>query len=206
MTPAAQAYRFDFSGGDLSLDFVNTVGDRPIRQEEHLHAWRDLVEWAEQAGLVSKRVAASLRAAETRAETSKRAFARALALRECLYRIFQSIAAGRQPSRGDLDTLNDALAHAMAHSRVESHGHDFVWAFANDDESVDGFLRPVVRAAAELLVSPARASVRECASDRCSWLVIDHSPTQRRRWCSMKTCGNRDKVRRFYERKKETER
>jgi predicted RNA-binding Zn ribbon-like protein len=206
MTHAAQAYQFDFSGGDLSLDFVNTLGDRPIRQEEHLHAWRDLVEWAEQAGLVSKRAAASLRAADGRGDTSRRVFARALALRECLYRIFQSIAAGRQPSRADLDALNGALSQAMAHSRVEPRGHEFVWAFANEDESADGFLRPVIRAAAELLVSPARARVRECASDRCSWLFIDHSPTQRRRWCSMKTCGNRDKVRRFYERNKGTDR
>jgi predicted RNA-binding Zn ribbon-like protein len=202
MSQAAAAYQFDFSGGDLSLDFVNTVGDRPIRQEEHLHAWRDLVDWAEQAGLVSKRTAASLRAAEGRGDTTRRAFARAVALRECLYRIFQAIAAGRAPARTDLDALNDAIRHAMVHARLEPRGGDYVWAFVDDDQTMDGFLRPVVRAAAELLVSPARVSVRECASDRCSWLFVDRSPTQRRRWCSMKTCGNRDKVRRFYERQR----
>jgi predicted RNA-binding Zn ribbon-like protein len=202
MSQAAAAYQFDFSGGDLSLDFVNTVGDRPVRQEEHLHTWRDLVDWAEQAGLVSKRTAVSLRASDGRGDTTRRAFARAVALRECLYRIFQATAAGRAPARTDLDALNDALRQAMAHARVEPRGGDYVWAFADDDQPVDGFLRPVVRAAADLLVSPVRVSVRECASDRCSWLFVDRSPTQRRRWCSMKTCGNRDKVRRFYERQR----
>jgi predicted RNA-binding Zn ribbon-like protein len=90
----------------------------------------------------------------------------------------------------------------MRHARVEVHGRDFVWGWADGDSSVNRLLWPVVRAAGELLVSPDRARVRECASGVCSWLFIDRSPTQRRRWCSMKTCGNRDKVRRFYERKR----
>ena len=139
-------------------------------------------------------------AGRARSESMDRVFSRAIALRECLYRIFQSLAAGRAPARQDLITLNDALASVMSQARVEARGRDFVWGWADGDASLDRLLWPVVRAAAELLVSPDRARVRECASDACSWLFIDRSPTQRRRWCSMKTCGNRDKVRRFYER------
>ena len=56
-------YQFDFSGGNVCLDFVNTLGDRPRCQEEQLASWRDVVNWASQAGIVSKRAAASLQAA-----------------------------------------------------------------------------------------------------------------------------------------------
>ncbi|HYN06429.1 MAG TPA: ABATE domain-containing protein [Vicinamibacterales bacterium] len=204
MSSTSPAYQFDFSGGDLSLDFVNTVGDRPRREEEHLSTWRALVNWAEQADVVSKRAAAALRTDDqARGEAMTRAFSRAIALRECLYRIFHSQTHRHAPARQDLAALNDALAGVLGHARVESRGSDFVWTWDGDEPSIDRVLWPVVRAAAELLVSPARTRVRECASGTCSWLFIDKSPTQRRRWCSMKTCGNRDKVRRFYERKRE---
>ena len=36
--------------------------------------------------------------------------------------------------------------------------------------------------------------LRICASDDCSWRFVDRSPTGRRRWCDMRTCGNRAKV------------
>jgi predicted RNA-binding Zn ribbon-like protein len=196
-------YTFDFSGGDLALDFINTVGDRPRRAEEHLTSWRDLVIWAEQAGILSKRGAVALRkSGETRPDAMARAFSRALALRECLYRIFHAQAGGAVPARSDLASLNDALGGVMGHARVEARGAGFVWSWDDEEASIERTLWPVVRAAAELLVSPLRTRVRECASDICSWLFIDQSPTQRRRWCSMKTCGNRDKARRFYERRR----
>ncbi len=201
MSATASAYQFDFSGGDLSLDFVNTLGDRPRGNEEHLMSWRDLVAWAEQAGVVSKRAAASLRSdGQTRSDAMARAFSRAIGLRENLYRIFHAQAGGAAPARPDLAALNEALSGVMGHARIESRGPEFIWTWAGDASSIDRVLWPVIRAAADLLVSPQRARVRECASDRCSWLFIDQSPTRRRRWCSMKTCGNRDKARRFYER------
>ena len=38
------------------------------------------------------------------------------------------------------------------------------------------------------------ARLRICANDACSWRFVDRSPTGRRRWCDMRTCGNRAKV------------
>lgn len=42
-----------------------------------------------------------------------------------------------------------------------------------------------------------RARLRQCANPECGWVILDRSPTGRRRWCEMKACGNRAKVRRF---------
>nr|WP_255307967.1 CGNR zinc finger domain-containing protein [Streptomyces marincola] len=35
------------------------------------------------------------------------------------------------------------------------------------------------------------------ACDRCGWFFIDSSRGRRRRWCSMKTCGNQAKAARY---------
>jgi predicted RNA-binding Zn ribbon-like protein len=65
-------------------------------------------------------------------------------------------------------------------------------------------LWPVLQSAAELLTSDEIHQVRECNSDRCTWLFVDRSRTHRRRWCDMKTCGNRAKARRHYQRTKKS--
>jgi predicted RNA-binding Zn ribbon-like protein len=58
------------------------------------------------------------------------------------------------------------------------------------------------RAAVELLTSEDIMRVRTCADETCAWLFLDRTKNQRRRWCDMKTCGNRVKARRHYERLK----
>jgi predicted RNA-binding Zn ribbon-like protein len=202
MAQSAAAHVFEFSGGELCLDFVNTVGDRREGRNERLLSWTDVLAWGEQAGLVSRREASALRAAaETRSRGAARAFDDAVALRECLYRIFKAVAIGRRPAGKDVAVLNDAVGETMAHARVESSADGFSWGWTEGPPSFDRMLWPVVRSAADLLVSSRRADVRECASGTCTWLFIDSSPTRRRRWCDMKTCGNRDKARRFYRRK-----
>ena len=47
-----------------------------------------------------------------------------------------------------------------------------------------------------------RARIRICASETCSGRFFDRSPAGRRRWCSMRTCGNEAKARRHRERQK----
>ena len=57
--------------------------------------------------------------------------------------------------------------------------------------------------AAQMLGTPAqRERIRICASETCSGRFYDRSPAGRRRWCSMRTCGNEAKVRRHRERQK----
>ena len=58
---------------------------------------------------------------------------------------------------------------------------------------------PVVRAAVDLLTTDVLERVRVCADDSCAWLFVDTTRNRTRRWCDMKVCGNRNKVRRFRE-------
>ena len=45
--------------------------------------------------------------------------------------------------------------------------------------------------------------LRVCANDRCRWAFFDSSPTGRRRWCDMRSCGNQAKAARYRARLKE---
>ena len=58
-------------------------------------------------------------------------------------------------------------------------------------------LWPIIRSSADLLVSDELELVKICDNDECRWLFLDTSRNHRRRWCDMKVCGNRAKVRRF---------
>jgi predicted RNA-binding Zn ribbon-like protein len=48
--------------------------------------------------------------------------------------------------------------------------------------------------------------LRVCANDRCRWAFFDSSPTGRRRWCDMRSCGNQAKAARYRARLKEESR
>jgi hypothetical protein len=45
--------------------------------------------------------------------------------------------------------------------------------------------------------------LRECSAPTCTVVFYDRTKNHTGRWCSMATCGNRDKVRRFRERERE---
>ena len=96
----------------------------------------------------------------------------------------------------------DPVTRIEGHLRIEADPEGFGWTWEAPVDRFDRILWPIARSAAELLTSPDVADLRECASDRCSWLFLDRSRTRRRRWCDMKVCGNRAKARRHYRRKK----
>ena len=184
---------FEFSGGALCLDFVNTLGDRPIGRSEKLQAPEDLERWAREAGVLTG----------SAPPLSPRFLARAVELRERLFRIFAGISASTPAPAEDLEALNRELASALGHLQLESAAPgEFAWTFREHD-GPERLLWPIVRSAAELLTSSEAAEIKVCASETCSWLFVDRSRTHRRRWCDMKSCGNRAKARRHYRRIRE---
>ena len=68
---------------------------------------------------------------------------------------------------------------------------------------MEAILYRIVKSAADLLVSAELQRLRECADPECGWLFLDFSRNHSRRWCSMESCGNRAKARRFYRRRQQ---
>ena len=209
----AAGRQFDLSGGALCLDFANTLNDRPNpRPHEYLQSYPDLLAFARQAGALSAAQLARLVAASARQPAaSAAALDRALALREAIYRIFLALADDAPVPPADLAALNHVLAEALARARIaEAHGDEadgversavrFAWAWADAPLSLEMPLWPVARSAAELLTSSDLSALRVCASETCAWLFLDTSRNGSRRWCNMRTCGNRAKARRHHAR------
>ena len=189
--------QFAFIGNDLSLDFVNTLGNISSEHPtENLNCYSDLVEWSKQAKLISDREAGRLlRESEKHNAGSEKIFRRALRLRKSVYDIFKCIANGKAISDKDLTVFNRELSLAMSKAEMFSHAGELVWDWKNN--GLERILFSITRNAAELLTSSDLRKLKCCSGESCGWLFYDTSKNNRRQWCDMRDCGNLAKARRF---------
>jgi predicted RNA-binding Zn ribbon-like protein len=196
-------------GGRLCLDFINTVGGRAGATvlRDKLADYSDLLEWTRLAGIANQPESRNLarRAAAHRHE-AEATLARAVQLREALYRVFKSAAEGRRPRVADLDTLSQELRVARARERLTHTGGAFAWTWQDGETALDRILWPVSLSAADLLTSGDLSRLRQCGGHECGWMFLDTSRNRSRHWCDMKDCGNRAKVSRFRQRHQQSAR
>lgn len=188
----------EFVGGALCLDFVNTVGGhRDGVPKENLHSYADLVDWAVAGGAIAKSAGAQLKSAAAGHEArAGRLLVEAKRLRETLYEVLVAIADERKPPAAEIGALTAAMSDAYANLQLKPSAQGFELGWPSSGSDLRAPLWPVVKSAVDLLVGGA-AHLRECASDTCGWLFLDESKNRSRKWCSMRDCGNRAKVRRF---------
>jgi len=170
-------------GNALGLDFANTVNSRVQTVHDYLATDDDLLRWAVHVGTL----------AET-GQGRRVPVDRAWALRDAVYATFSAIAEGRRPRRSDLAALSEAYAEATARSVLVATpaGYALTWPRPINP------LWPVGRSVGELLLGADLERIGECPG--CGWLFLDTSRNGSRRWCSMATCGSRDKMARYHQR------
>ena len=193
--------KFQLVGGDLSVDFTNTLGGkRGVTTREFLNRYVDLLSWFQQAGVVDdEQVGKLCREAEAQPAEAERTLNRAIQLRESIYNLFAAVIERRAASKTDLERLNSELAEGLGRLRVLPVKKEaaFTWGWAIGDGSLGAPLGPVARAAADVLTDASKLDqLRQCGGENCGWLFIDSSKNHSRRWCDMRDCGNRAKVRR----------
>jgi predicted RNA-binding Zn ribbon-like protein len=195
---------FELTAGVLCLDFINTLDARPSGQpKELINSYLDLLHFGEDTKILDPVQVRNL-SGSCASAPARRVLKQALALREALFAIF-SATRGKSPAPPDaLDTLNQCLRAAADHSQLVENKRHFSWNFV-ESLSYEAILWPIARSGADLLVSDQLQFVRACSAKTCQWFFLDTSKNHRRRWCDMKVCGNRAKVRRFYERQKRAE-
>ena len=204
MTEPRPHTKFDLSGGNLALNFANTVSKRPTPQRiDRLTDYHELVAFGVATGVYPPRAPDRLYALARQAPgRGQDTLLTAFQFRESLFTIFSAIAQRRAVQGNALALLNLTLQFSAEHGRIVPIGGHFRWEWSRMDSYLDSVLWPIARAAGDLLVSDELALVRICGSDECDWLFLDKTKNHRRRWCDMKTCGNRVKARRHYERVK----
>lgn len=202
-SPSAVDQSFELDTGVLCLDFANSWEDRGRPETDKLRSLDDLLAFAMQSGIATPALIARVDDFRARhPDEARRALDECLAVRERIYRIVSAQAAGHSPTSEDLSSINLALAAAYAGQKLESKGRKYRWEWPSPEDGLAPILHPILRSLGELLVSGDSARLRECDGPTCTWLFIDSSRNGSRRWCSMKTCGNRAKAHRHYRRQK----
>jgi predicted RNA-binding Zn ribbon-like protein len=200
--------RFKLRGGDVSLDFVNTLGWRLTGYpREYLRSYEDLLDWGRQAGLLALEETEDLSwEATLDPEGARETLSRALALREAIHRLISAHIAGESQDENDLSALNRELSIALSHLRVMPADGAYSWGWdRSGDEGktpLDSPLWRVAQSAAQLLTSEKLGRVKLCAGEGCGWIFLDESRNSSRRWCDSRDCGNRERVRRHLARKR----
>jgi predicted RNA-binding Zn ribbon-like protein len=65
------------------------------------------------------------------------------------------------------------------------------------DSGARGALARIMREVATGAVDESLRRLKVCSADDCQYVFYDHSKSRTQRWCSMETCGNREKTRRY---------
>lgn len=192
----------DLIGGILCLDFVN--GHSRFAEPAPPKRFDYLLEWSIAEATIDDRRAARLKRRQQQSGWEADALvARADQLATSLGNVLRASAAGQNAAAKDLQAFNRELQLALNHSRLIQVNGRFQWSVQTDSDILEQLLWPIVQSGAELLVSPQMARLKICASQSCQWLFVDTTRNHRRRWCTMSTCGNREKVRRFRRRQKQ---
>lgn len=190
---------FSLIAGHCALNLCNTVDWRlePGSRYERLTSYDDALAWARVAGVLTSAEAATiaaLAALDDACSGTERELGLLRELRETTYRL---MTAGAQ---ADARALSTMATDAVRASRLSLAGGR--WDWAEPAPTLATPRRRVALALVDLLRSPAVANVRRCADGSCGWVYLDTSPRKNRLWCVAGDCGNRNRVRRHYERRR----
>lgn len=168
-----------FIAGNPALDFANTVyRRRPEPGPDLLTGTDALTAWLTRARLLP----------DGESSATEAALEDARALRGLLWTVFDAHKDDRtipaEALAGLLDTARRSVVDVTVHPDGSTTSHD-----------AQGALATLALSAITLVLDPPPQGVRACG--RCGWFFIDSSRGRRRRWCSMKTCGNQAKAARY---------
>jgi predicted RNA-binding Zn ribbon-like protein len=135
---------------------------------------------------------------------ARRELGQARELREAIDACVAAVVAGEAAPAAAVTLVDDYLVFAGARPQlVLADGGVPELAERAAADSPRRALGMVALDAARMLgLADERGRIRICASETCSARFYDRSPAGRRRWCSMRTCGNEAKARRHRARRK----
>jgi predicted RNA-binding Zn ribbon-like protein len=99
----------------------------------------------------------------------------------------------------DIATLNEAAAASRLRARFGADGKARLEPEAG---GVAGAMGRVVAALFTAMADEDWSRLKLCSSSTCRWAFFDRSRNHSSRWCTMASCGNRQKARRFRQRAK----
>jgi predicted RNA-binding Zn ribbon-like protein len=188
MTEAHDAWPEADCRPELFIEFANGLTLAPPDAPAPDADVATLRSWLADRGLLKTRTPAS------RLERNLPAFRE---LRSLVRAVAERVGGGQAPTRSQVEAINRVMRDGLHYHalRPVNGGRHLRMEPVGDD--LDQALATVAGSLAHYLAEHDERRLRICADDTCGWLFIDQSPAGRRRWCDMRSCGNRAKVARY---------
>ena len=204
--PPSRAGSLDLVGRELAWDFTNTSSARGLpAHQEHLRDFDTLMQWVEHARVMPPSDCAHIRSTLSgHPRWARRVFERAIEMRELIWTIGTALAEQRPVSARLLELLSAAHAENLRHAEMRMRLGSYIWVFDPRRDIEAAILGPITLSALTLLMEKDLLRTRRCAGQECGWLFFDTTKNNGRRWCEMRVCGNRAKVRAARDRQRRT--
>jgi predicted RNA-binding Zn ribbon-like protein len=184
-------------GGNLSLDFVNTIHDRyeePFR--DYIHNYPELVTWSHFAGGIDEiQKKKLLQLSQENKKGSEQVYLKSIQLREAIYNYILYMNNQDKVPTADSKLINQWLSRAFSNLELVQVKSDVLLNWNPENLRLESVLWPIIKSFVDLITSDMRRRIKQCPN--CGWVFVDKSKNKSRRWCSMDTCGNRIKAQRY---------
>jgi predicted RNA-binding Zn ribbon-like protein len=124
------------------------------------------------------------------------------ALRAALRKSCEALSRSRAIPPAQLRMLNQAL-NVAGKRQLFQRQNGLQIEFVPKRSGWDWILAETVRSFADTLRSGETARIKICRNNDCRWVFYDRTKGKTRCWCSDKSCGNRERVRRSRARHKD---
>jgi len=166
----------------LLEEFVNTLEKEPGREDEESFASPDDVAgWLRGRGLLDA------------GEVTEPDVVRLIDLRESLRTLLLANNAVEVDVRPAWAVIDDCARRG----RIELRFPEGVPQLIVSAAGVDGALGQIVARVHAAMLDGSWPRLKACRAHDCEWAFHDNAKNQSRAWCSMRSCGNREKARTF---------
>jgi predicted RNA-binding Zn ribbon-like protein len=207
---------FILLGNHPCMDFVNTRKNRKGTRVELLESFSDVLDWFQSVGLLDeaeRRKTNDWETAARWADSLHTITTSIIHFRDRLEdELFQRVLKGSPVSLDFLCLLNEWLQTYKSYTEIvpiqAEEGSDQAPAYRISKiilpeagpQQLQAWIAELV---SEFLSTQELGLIHQCENPNCILFFHDNSKNRKRRWCSMKTCGNRMKAAEFYRKKKE---
>ena len=183
MTPHPHEHHVELED---TFDFINTLEHSAVADTDHIPTADDALGWLVERGVLHAEEVA-------RAGSPDAVLTRIRAARRALREVADAVYARRAPAPDALDEVNRTL-RAREVIVLEPASDGVRIDHRHEGHPLDDALARLAQPLVDELAGGRPERLRVCANDACRWVFFDASPTGRRRWCSMASCGNRAKA------------
>lgn len=195
---------FVFLGGHTVLDFANTLYLQRNGAVETLQHIKDVLRWMTEAGIMSDARRSELNRIWSSSSESEVVLRKVQKFRSLCFEVLGCIVKNIPIPKTAIEEINHILSTGGVTVRLVESPDGLKKQTVYALQSPEHFIVPLANLLSDLLVSGDRTRIKQCANPKCRLFFYDTGKNKTRRWCSMKTCGNRRKSTGVYAKKRDS--